>query len=78
ARARVRAAKRNYDMAFRTYVARGIADGSIVPCDPKLATLTITGALNWIGHWYRPDGDLPAAAIADEFAVRLTQGLAAR
>lgn len=78
ARAQVRAAKRNYDMAFRTYIGRGIADGSIVPCDPKLATLTITGALNWIGHWYRPDGELSAATIADEFAVRLTQGLATR
>ncbi|SEC49171.1 transcriptional regulator, TetR family [Rhizobiales bacterium GAS191] len=78
ARAKVRKAKRRYDAAFRTYIAQGVADGSISRCDPKLATLAIAGALNWIGHWYQPGGELSAAAIADEFALRLTEGLAAR
>jgi len=77
-RAAVRKAKRGYDAAFRTSIAQGVADGSITPRDPKLATLVITGSLNWIGHWYKPDGELSAAAIADEFAARLTEGLAAR
>ncbi len=74
-RANVRRAKRKYDTAFRSYITRGIADGSIVACDPKLATLAIAGSLNWIGQWYRPDGELSAASIADEFALRLTEGL---
>jgi AcrR family transcriptional regulator len=78
ARANVRRAKRKYDTAFRTHIAQGIHDGSIVACDPKLATLAIAGSLNWIGHWYRPDGELSAATIADEFALRLTEGLSAR
>jgi AcrR family transcriptional regulator len=78
ARAGVRKAKRGYDAAFRTAIAQGVADGSITPRDPKLATLVMTGSLNWIGQWYRPDGELPATALAEEFALRLTEGLAAR
>lgn len=78
ARAAFRLAKRRFDAAFRTEVARGIEDGSIRPCDPKLATFVITGALNGIGAWYSPDGELSVAAIADAFATRLLDGLAVR
>jgi AcrR family transcriptional regulator len=78
ARARVRAAKRRDDRAFRKYISDGIADGSIMACDTKLAAFAIAGSLNWIGHWYRPNGSLSAEAIADEFAIRLTDGLAAK
>lgn len=72
-----RAAKKRIDATFRKYIAAGIADGSIRRCDPKLAAFAIAGSLNWIGHWYRREGDLSPAAIADEFSVRLTEGLAA-
>jgi AcrR family transcriptional regulator len=78
ARADVRRAKRSYDAAFRAQIAGGMADGSIRPCDPKLSTFIITGALNGIGAWYRPDGELSVDAIADEFVDRLTEGLAAK
>lgn len=71
-----RAAKRRIDATFRQYIAEGIADGSIRSCDPKLAAFAIAGGLNWIGHWYRSDGELSPTAIADEFTVRLTEGLA--
>jgi AcrR family transcriptional regulator len=71
-----RAAKRRIDATFRKYIAAGIADGSIKPCDSKLAAFAIAGALNWIGHWYRRDGGLSPSAIADEFTARLTDGLA--
>ena len=71
-----RAAKKRIDATFRRYIAAGTADGSIRPCDPKLAAFAIAGALNWIGHWYRRDGELSPSEIADEFTVRLTEGLA--
>ena len=38
----------------------------------------ILGALNWIGHWYKPDGALSPDQIADDFAIRLTADIAAR
>lgn len=74
----VRAAKQKIDRAFRRYIRDGIEDGSIGPCDVKLSAFAIAGSLNWIGHWYQPGGPLPAEEIAGEFAIRLTEGLAAR
>lgn len=72
----VRAAKRSIDATFRNYIVDGIADGSVKPCDAKLAAFAIAGSLNWIGHWYRHDGALSPQAVADEFTLRLTEGLA--
>jgi AcrR family transcriptional regulator len=73
----VRSGKRSVDRTFRKYIAGGIADGSIRPCDPKMTAFVIAGSLNWIGHWFQRDGAMSATAIADEFAARLTEGLAA-
>ena len=70
------AGKRRIDRAFRGYIEQGIADGSIKPCDVKLTAFAILGALNWIGHWYKPDGELSPDQIAGDFAARLTDGLA--
>ena len=61
---------------FATISPTGIADGSIRPCDPKLSAFAIAGSLNWIGHWYQRDGAWSAEAVASEFAVHLTEGLA--
>lgn len=72
----VRAAKRRIDAAFRRFVADGIADGSIAPCDPKITAFAIAGSLNWIGHWFQPDGALGADEIAASYAGQLTSGLA--
>ena len=72
----VQTAKRRIDRAFRDYIASGIADGSVKPCDPKLAAFAIAGSLNWIGHWFQPGGELTGRAVAEEFAIRLTDGIA--
>ena len=74
----VATAKKKIDRAFRRYIKDGIEDGSIRPCDIKLSAFAIAGSLNWIGHWYQPGGPLPAEDIAAEFAIRLTEGLAAK
>jgi len=76
ARHQVRALKRRIDRSIRNYVEEGIADGSISPCNSKLASFAMAGAINWIGAWYRPDGSLGAEEIASEFAHLLTRGLA--
>ncbi|WP_249166451.1 TetR/AcrR family transcriptional regulator [Bradyrhizobium sp. JYMT SZCCT0428] len=72
----VRAAKKRIDRTFRKYLADGVADGSIKPCDPKLTAFAIAGSLNWIGHWYQRDGAWSAEAVASRFAAQLTEGLA--
>jgi AcrR family transcriptional regulator len=72
----VRNYKRKIDRRLRSFIQEGIDDGTITPCDPKLAAFSIAGALNWICHWYEPEGALSAEEIATQFARTLTQGLA--
>ena len=45
-----------FERALRALVKEGIEDGSIVPCDPKLAIFVILGALNWVPKWFKPSG----------------------
>ena len=65
-------------MTFRSYINDGIADGSIKDCDAKMTAFAIAGSLNWIGHWFQSGRAMNAAAVADQFAARLTEGLAKR
>jgi len=76
ARAEIRLRKKQIDRRLRSFVQEGIDDGSITPCDPKLAAFSIAGALNWICMWYEPGGPLSPEEIATQFARTLTQGLA--
>jgi AcrR family transcriptional regulator len=78
ARAEVRAYKKKIDRRLRSFVQEGIEDGSIAPCDSKIAAFSIAGALNWICMWYEPEGPLSPDEIASQFARTLIGGLAAR
>ena len=73
----VRALKRRTDSTLREFIQQGIDDGSIRPCDVKLAAFAMAGAINWIGKWFKPGGELGPDQIAREFADLLTQGLRA-
>jgi TetR/AcrR family transcriptional regulator len=53
-----------YERALRNLVREGIADGSIVPCDPKLVVFTILGSLNWVPKWFRSNGAWSSAEVA--------------
>jgi AcrR family transcriptional regulator len=76
--AEVRAYKRKIDRRLRSFIQEGIDDGSIAPCDPKIAAFAIAGALNWICVWYEPSGPLSPEEIASQFTRMLTQGLAVK
>jgi TetR/AcrR family transcriptional regulator len=45
-----------FERALRTFVREGIEDGSVAPCDPKLAIFVILGAMNWVPKWFKPTG----------------------
>jgi TetR/AcrR family transcriptional regulator len=45
-----------FERALRALVREGIADGSVAPCDPKLAIFVILGAINWVPKWFKPSG----------------------
>src|SRR5215471_5083296 len=72
----VRTYKRKIDRRLRSFIQEGLEDGSITPCDAKIAAFSIAGSLNWICHWYEPEGALPPEEIACQFARTLTRGLA--
>ncbi len=74
----VRSYKRKIDRRLRSFIQEGIEDGSIAPCDPKITTFAIAGAVNWISMWYESDGPLSPSEIASQFARTLTQGIARR
>ena len=60
-----------FERALRAFVREGIEDGSVVPCDPKLAIFVILGAMNWVPKWFKPSGvwksDQLNAALAQMF-----------
>jgi TetR/AcrR family transcriptional regulator len=55
-----------FEIALRDLIREGIADGSIVPCDPKLAVFTILGAVHWVSKWFNPSGAWSADAVAKQ------------
>src|SRR5207302_1362272 len=63
---------------IRRLIREGVQDGSIAPCDPKLAAFALAGALNWIAHWYREDQSLTGAEIAAAFVAIFEGGLRPR
>ncbi|CAO3428203.1 TetR/AcrR family transcriptional regulator [Azospirillum doebereinerae] len=74
----LRALKRRINLKFRDLIERGVAEGSIAPCDSKIAAFTLSGALSWVARWYRPDGELDAAEIARQSIALLLNGLRPR
>lgn len=71
---KLRRIKALIDAEFRQLIEQGIAEGSIKPCDPKIAAFTIAGALSWIARWYRPSGALKPDEIADQCIALLLTG----
>ena len=68
-------ARDRYERELRNIIERGMADGTFRPGHAKLAAFAILGALNGIARWYRPDGELDARALGEQFASHLVGGL---
>lgn len=62
--AAVKAERDRFEYALRELIREGIKDGSIVPCDPKLAVLTLLGTLNFVPRWFKPDGQWTSSQLA--------------
>jgi TetR/AcrR family transcriptional regulator len=66
------------EQRLRELVVRGMGDGSITPCNPKLVVFSILGAVNWVPKWYRADGEWSAAEVADALLAIVARSIAAR
>jgi len=57
-----------YEGRFREVIAEGVRSGAFAPVDPTTAAAFVLTALNGLVSWYRPNGRLREAAIADAYA----------
>lgn len=75
----LQAARRLLERKIRSLFVRGIADGSIKPCNPKLAASALFGSLNWMAFWYDASrARFSAAEVSRTFIDYFMDGLAAR
>ena len=73
----VRGRKREIDHRLRALIESGIDDGSIAPCDAKIAAFILAGSIHGMASWYEPAGPMDLAAITEQYVQMLSAGLAA-
>ena len=67
-----------FEKRMRGLVEEGIADGSVLPLNPKIAMFMLLGAVHWVTKWYSPDGPWTANDVAEALIELATRGLAAK
>ncbi len=72
----VRERKREIDHRLRAMIDGGIGDGSVAPCDAKIAAFIVAGAIHGMASWYEPSGPMKLAAITAQYVRILAAGLA--
>ena len=61
--------------AAQKFIADGVADGSLVTAEPKIAEFFLIGALNWLPRWYSPGGRIGSEELATIFIRIVLDGL---
>jgi len=74
----LRNGRRKLDHAVRELIDKGIKDGTIAPCEPKLAAAAIFGAFNWVPHWQTKGNRETYSEIANSFLSIFLDGLRMR
>lgn len=73
------ARRRDFDAAVTALVREAVREGDLRPgVDPALAARLLFGMINSLTEWYRPDGGLDAAALADSVVALALDGLRPR
>jgi TetR/AcrR family transcriptional regulator len=67
-----------FEEGLRRFVVEGMGDGSVVPCNPKLAIFMVMGALNWGRKWFRPNGTWSGPQIAVALTEMLDRSLSSK
>jgi AcrR family transcriptional regulator len=67
-----------FERLWRDLITEGHDQGIFACTDSSLASRFVLGVLNWTITWYRPDGKLSPADIAEQFADLFLQGLMVR
>lgn len=77
-RERIVAKRDAFEIELRELVKAGMEDGSVVPCDPKLAIFVLLGAVNWVPKWYKQDGPWSGPQVAAAIAEMTIRAIAAQ
>jgi len=64
-----------YEREIREIMVLGNKEGTFKEVDAKFATLTVLATLNWVGEWYKPDGEMQPGQIADNLTNFILSGL---
>jgi AcrR family transcriptional regulator len=75
-RRKITAKRDRFDHAVRRIIRDGIEKGVFRRVDPKFATFAIMGSINWIPHWFNPEGRADSRAIGEAYADFFVGGLA--
>lgn len=73
--AQILAKRRRYEELFRDILREGIESGDFRSVDVGAVADAMLGMLNWMHHWYRPDGRLSSEEIAEVFVDLALHGL---
>jgi TetR/AcrR family transcriptional regulator, cholesterol catabolism regulator len=71
ARLRAHALLKRYEAGWRDLLAAGMATGAIPAVDADLLARAVIGTYNSVWQWYRPDGRLDLAEVADFYVPRV-------
>jgi AcrR family transcriptional regulator len=70
------ARRRRFDRIVSDLVEAAAAEGDLrAGVDPALTSRLLFGTVNSLTEWYRPDGGLPPAALADEVVATVFTGI---
>ena len=76
-RAQLNASFRKMDALARDLINEGIADGSIAPCDVRMAAFALFGAINTVPFWFHDKGPLSASEAGDALFAIVERALTA-
>jgi AcrR family transcriptional regulator len=65
----INALKRAFDAKLTQLLQGGVDKGEFRIADVRMATLALTGMMNWVYTWYRPQGRLAPDVIAQSMAA---------
>lgn len=64
-----------FEDQFRAVVREGVENGTFRPLDVPIFVKTLLGAHNWVGVWYKSDGRLNGAQIAELISDTMLRGV---
>lgn len=74
---KVMAQREQYERVVQGLLVRGIKEGTFRNCDVKVVSFGLIAMLNGVAYWFRPQGKLSMAQIAEQYSRTLLDGLRA-